>query len=294
MAFDLYITFAGLCLFSRRKEAGKEVLYVLLPDVKHVHVNGQPMEPHRAVVGYHARYHHSTPSPKTLVPGKNPHFKEHNLNGHDLDLSGIESKDSLKPELDHMDVVRVPKITPNRPEPAKALSKVVLRAGRACPTELCEPNRGAQWELTWPENGNDVTICQYMATMVHWRICNVTSAEGKDEFTLRTSSKEGGLNLATLRPDGRGRIRIYLFHTPKDELPSAGPPPFKKLKPEASMEHFEAYYSLYGVKDGPVPVLALQCGTDAALMSDPLAPPAKRERLFLGRLSTCAVAQEEA
>src|SRR5688500_3470323 len=44
MAFDLYVTFAGLCLFTRRHS---EPLRVLLPG---------PVPGHHAVVGCHARY----------------------------------------------------------------------------------------------------------------------------------------------------------------------------------------------------------------------------------------------
>lgn len=287
MAFDLFITFAGLCLFRRPKKEEEKWIEVLLPPTgEHEHCCKDASNPaskptvpgHFAKLGYHVRYDPGA----TGTPGNR--FREFDFEGKHLDLGSLGNPETLNREFRQLDVVDITDVVTKPLNPGCAIGRVTIRAGSLCPGAVCEHSRGARWEFP------DKKPAQHMSTLVTWRIRNVKeTVQGGEGLELVVTDLKSRTpeRCAILRPVD-GQIRIYLFHTPYDELPSQGVPPFQTWTQEepdpTKAEHFRAYYDLFpGHKpaqgDVPVfvdegndeddfePVLALFAGTpDAKLM----------------------------
>lgn len=235
MAFDLFITFSGLCLFRHKK---KDKLRVLLPETSGCHR-------HYPVFGYHARYRPGALS----TPGKR--FVEHPLGCGALLLDQFEADDDLDRSLGRTDVVDISAVARKPADPSRAFLQVVIGAGAVCPPSVCEQPRGARWKLgkhAGPEEG------RHMATSLTWRIQHVRQQVGNyDGLTLNVPEHNGTVKTVTLRPD-RGQIRVFVFHTMEDEQLSAGPPPFEQLCPNHPADHFSIYYGLFRRPvDTPIP-----------------------------------------
>jgi hypothetical protein len=231
MAFDLYVTFAGLCLFKRRHD---EPLRVLLPG---------PVPDHHAVVGCHARYAGTA----TNAAGD---LWEHPIpQGGQIGLDEVRSTDALDRSLAGLHVVDLFALMQRPAERDRAFAEVVIGHGSACSPHPWERARGARWELAWPKG----IYWNHMATAVTWRIRDVqdrieTNEEGI-ELTVRMPSG-ARRTLATLRPRG-GHVSMYVFHAPRCELPSGDLGTCQEnLAPGDGMPHFQAYYSLF---DGESP-----------------------------------------
>ncbi len=256
MAFDLFITFAGLCLFQRPKEGGEELKVFLPPTQGHEHCCKDASDPtsestvpgHFARLGYHVRYD------PTLTGGPGKRFQEFEFAGKHLDLGSIGGRPkTLNREFRQLDVVDITDVVTEPLCPDRAIGGATIRSGSLCPGAVCEHSRGARWEIP----GKKPT--QHMATLVTWRIRDVKKVmEGGEGLELVVTDLKGRNpeRCAVLRPVD-GQIRIYLFHTPHDELPSQGVPPFQTWNSKGpngeratEADHFRAYYSLFPGHDG--------------------------------------------
>lgn len=228
MAFDLYITISGLCLLARRSEE----LVVFLP---RTHGNCK----HFAVLGSHARYQPDRPA--EAVNG----FVEHHLGEQSL-LLDFDTEHALDTHLGGYDIAELPKAYgPLKPE--ERYLQLILSDGSACPEGICRQEKGARWRYQ-EKNQN-------LATEVHWRVRDVTSeAEGKEGINVRVISPMNEAHEITFRPVNR-QLRIYLFHTVADELPSNNPPAPKLLPVGEPAPHFSHYYSLLTQPECEPPIL---------------------------------------
>jgi hypothetical protein len=264
MAFDLYVTFAGLCLFKRKHN---EPMRVLLPDA------GMS---HRAVVGWHVRY--------AVRPDATARrFEERPLvRSGELRLDSLTTDDRLNTSLSGLDIVEIFPLMQRPAKRNKALAEVVVGHGSACPPHICEHFRGARWNLCWPHGEYE----QHMATALTWRIAAVESRlAGSNEEGIELVQHVGGATpkLGTLRPIN-GQIRIFVFNVKPGELPSANPPEMETLRPGYPAEHFTAFYTLF---DPPAPNCVPEFVDDGT----------PRELPFIGgvfgRLFTCMVASTD-
>ncbi|HEU4455835.1 MAG TPA: hypothetical protein VFR81_22410 [Longimicrobium sp.] len=309
MAYDLFITFAGLCMFRRprveeeargggsREDRRVEVL--LPPTGAHAEccgdgrsgdhgAAGERVPGHFARLGYHARYDPTV----TSAPGKR--FREFDFTGKRLDLGSLGNPDSLNREFGHMDIVDLTDVVTGPLDPDCAIGQVIMKAGSLCPGAVCDHSRGARWKLAKKET-------QHMATLVTWRIRRVRElVRGAEGLELKVADLKSGEKevCGILRPVD-GQIRIYVFHTPWDELPSQGVPPFQTwtsggLKPTEA-DHFKAYYELFPDHgDDAVPMFVdegvdedeereAEAGTEAARSDGPAAvSPQPKAHLHLG------------
>jgi hypothetical protein len=264
MAFDLFVTFAGMCLFKIKPD--EPLLRVLLPG---------PVHNHHAIVGFHLKY-----AVQSTAHGNR--FRERPLpRGGKLLLDRLVTDDTLEPNLDGYNVVNLTEVLGRPPEPDKAFCQVLLKHGSACPRALCEPADGAIWKLEGSAGGKP----QHMATSVTWCVSNVQNELGRTgEEGLDLLLEVGGATqkLAELRPQGN-QIRLYVFHTHACELPSGNPPCIQRLRKGHKVEHFRDYYKLFpGDPPDAAPVF-VNDGSKRAL-------PFAEARAF-GRLFTCMVSQ---
>lgn len=247
MAFDLYVTFSGLCLFWKRKESP---LQILLPDATGFD--------HRIVVGYHVRY-----DPR-LTSASYARFFEHKIQeqGWELRLDRLQTLDEgIDVEMKEVSIVNIHKIVKKPPNLSNAYFRASVNRGALCKRNDCEHEMGAHWTLKESEEEEDRP--ERMATTIHWKIPNVSATVGNREgLTLQVCRRceQNDIEekcLANLYPVN-GQIRIYVFHTPRSEFPSATPENLEQVKPNHTVEHFRAYYKLFdGInpKQKPVPKL---------------------------------------
>jgi hypothetical protein len=273
MSFTLHVTFSGLCLFRR---SPTDELLVLLPP-------GHQGDPHVARVGYHVRYD------STLVSPQGARFAEIPFEGRVLDLRGITSGTSLDPSfpahLDALEVVDISDIVDEPARPSRERARVHIRHGGVCPIGVCARPRGAQFKIRWNEaNGQQKEKLQRMATSVQWIIPEVQ----QNSLALKSTDLRGAdeQTHATLTPDGNNRIRIYVFHTLPDELPSSVRPAHEKLKKGTPAPHFRHYYHLFGNPAAqPIPTFHEH--------RDPANSQKILRNLFFGRRFTCMVASAD-
>lgn len=218
MAFDLYITFSGLCLLARRKEE----MLVLLPRTDGCHK-------HWAVLGSDVRY-----QPDRTGEAVNG-FVEHRLAEQQI-LLDLDTEHALDNHLHGFDIAEIPR-TAGLLRPDLSYLQFVLVDGAPCPLGLCNQEKGAKWEYRGKR--------QNLATELHWRIRDVTSdADGAEGLSVRVATTDSRKYDVVLRPVNR-QIRMYLFHTIADELPSNNPPAPNLLEPDSEAPHFCHYYDLF-------------------------------------------------
>lgn len=276
MPFTLHVTFAGLCLFRRNPT---DRLVVLIPDTP-------PSHRHEAVLGFHVRYEEQTGQ-----PGRR--FHEINLRDRVLDLSSLSTGDtfdiSFPQALADAGVVDISHVVERPAKNDRAVARVEIAHGTVCPANVCATPSGALWHLCRDEGGT--TLCDeeptFMATSVQWIISNVTEqVRGSEGLELKTKERRTGnvITHATLRPDDEDRIRIYVFHSPANELPSSPGAPRKRLKHGDRADHFREFKRLFDrPAREPVPRFHAYRRADQQLV----------DLRFLGRLFTCMVASAD-
>lgn len=277
MAFDLYITFSGLCMLVRRKDE----LHVLLPRTHDAHK-------HIAVIGSHRKY-------QPEVGGSSP-FVEYELGAGPISLEDLETDQGFSARLDAFEIADMGGCVGDRRNPNAVYAQLVLNQGSPCPLAVCENHGGAVWKF----KGED----RRLSTSLHWRIRDVQEdMDGREGLSVRVITAAGPSIDVKLRPV-QGQIRMYLFHTLPDERPSSGPPQPKPIQAGTPAPHFGHYFDLFA----PLAQLPARCHPvftsdreefvaelDAGSASvQPGSPAARRRRLvqenFVGRRYSCVLA----
>ncbi|HEY0019451.1 MAG TPA: hypothetical protein VGC13_24330 [Longimicrobium sp.] len=229
MAFDLYITFSGLCMLVRRPDE----LLVLLP---HTHDGDHK---HVAVFGSHRRY-------QPEAAGGTP-FVEHELGRGVVSLDDLDADSKLRTNLQGFEIADITGCVSPVQNPGAIFAQIVVNQGAPCPREVCEQHHGAYWNFRDPENHGSVKR-QRLATALHWRIRDVREeVDGREGLMVRVTPSSGQPYDVTLRPSG-GQLRMYVFHTLPDEKPSSGPPHPRPIKNGEKAPHFEHYFELFDGK----------------------------------------------
>jgi hypothetical protein len=237
MAFDLHVTFAGMCLLVHDRTQ----LHVLLP----------PTHEHVAKLFY-AQQHVDPTADKKEISEKHP------LKNRLLDLRPLGPGSSVPgpvpPTVINLGTVmglaverklfesidtRPPAPFGQDPLPGLVLARVSLAAGTGI-VPLPPGNLGAVWKLKGGYHR--------LAIKVQWTIPDVTGTE----FRLRLkglngeSDEEVEHKLTPIREGGRDMIHLYVFHSPEDDLPNnlPLPAPTTTLEIGAPASHFISYYSL--------------------------------------------------
>lgn len=257
MAFDVYVTFAGLCLFvDRGSEHPMEVL--LPPTGAMTHTTGCGCQEHQAGHGAGAagRHHagggaadgdahhggggngsggggggHTHPQHYAVVAyptiyeegdasaEQTPDFREFDLMGGVLDLSCLAARNRHL-QVFLRDVVDLTEVVKGQPaDRAAAVGEVLIASGTACPISVLDHYPGGRWKL-----GNRPP--EQMSTRIRWVIPDVVETwEGGEGLKLRILDKQGNVRetLPTLRPTPDKRIMLWIYHTLEDELPSRQP-----------------------------------------------------------------------
>ncbi len=271
--FDLDIVFVGLCMLVKD---GKR-LHVLLPRSAGAHE-------HEAKLFVHPSFIDGEELPGAEEPA------EFELKNRQLDLTRLKPSDS--PDLDFaksnvFDLGtfvdrKVPRhlleTGSGTTEPNACAARVTLAAGK-----MVKRKKGSFWKLTRTKPSFE-EFRGHMAIAVRWRIKDV---EG-DSITLQLmalNNAAGRDETATLFAVS-GRIELWVYHSPKDDLPSAVPPdPKTPIAPDdCKAPHFGMYYDLLpAVLEAPVPDLLFldtanqpthetDPGTTGASPSDPCIP----------------------
>jgi hypothetical protein len=268
MAFDVHVTFVGLCLFVDR--GPENPMEVLLPATG-AHA-ASPPDPHAtsggdcpcSVHGHagaaphadgthggtaHVHEHAAAVLYPTALEEEEagedpPELRRFDLKGGVLDLSGLATYNRhLHVYL--RDVVDLTEVVKGRlADRDAAAGKVLIASGTSCPISLRPHFAGGRWKL-----GNRPR--QHMSTRVHWIIPDVVETAGEDGeegLALRILDAQGNVReaLPTLRPF-QNRIDLFVYHALEEEIP-----PFKanlasddEIRPGDRAEHFEAFYALF-------------------------------------------------
>lgn len=273
MPFQLNITFAGMCLLVHDK--GSSRLQVLLPPTGHDH-GGPPVPVHLARLLYEASQEQANGAPIGRL-------KALEMEGRALDLTNLPASAEFCPDLPPA-VTRLSEATPrpvsrtlfgNAPG-GRLLARVTLDRG-----EESWHHPGVRWHL-----GSGPA--EPRAIAVTWTIEDVRA----DSLELRLAPLSGGASGETveLYPKENGKLDLYLFHAPENEIPQSlpiryldGPAP----QPGERAEHFAAFYRLLEgpVGDPPVPVYPTAGVKDARAEAMPAS--------VLGSLHTCVTATAE-
>lgn len=218
MAFDLHITFGGMCLLVRDYQM--ERLCVLLPPV--------PPE-----MGH--------PHTSTLHVKVGGEVKCVSLAGLHLDLSPLPTDDGLAfnfplnlVDLDYVTREAVARDLLGDLTSGSVLSTITLAAGSCGGV-----SRGARWCL-----GSRPP--RFMATTVEWVIRSVDRAavDGLAEYTRCDASEL----IKTIESNHTPALHVGIFNTPKHDKPSELPPinrPLDRPAPGVEIRHFDAFYGLY-------------------------------------------------
>lgn len=242
--FDLYITFAGLCMLV--DDDKKKRLHVLLPRTdKHEHEAKLLFNPGFKLGETGDLNHDKTPTSVDLKHRK-------------LDLSTLVSPDPLKPNFPQCDVLDLGRVTGKTvarnlldkgdasTAPGDSVTRVTLASGKATMRK-----RGAKWTI-----GADPA--DYMATSVEWRIRSLkgTSLTLNLEPLDKSGSSEGPIHLRVVD----GEIRIWIYHVLNEDLPEKVPPLARPCrKPDGGVAHHVVeLYKLLGT-EGKAPVFD-SCG----------------------------------
>ena len=245
--FDLYITFAGLCM--------------LVDDDKRLHALLPRTDTHK-----HEAKLLFNPGFKMGATGELNHRlkpESIDLKHRKLDLSGHVSPDPLKPNFAQCDVLDLGRVTGKKvardlldkgdatTDPNVSVSRVTLASGKGTLRK-----RGAKWKI-----GTDPA--DYMATSVQWRIRSLKGTS----LTLnldRLNNKSDPATSVSLRAVD-GEIWIWIYHVPNEELPNELPPVARPCrKPEGGMAHHveELYKLLDTTGEPPVFDSCGDCGTN--------------------------------
>lgn len=265
MAFDLHITFAGMCLFVPDKKNGQDVMHVLLPSTEHGHGGG--MSHHLSQLLYKPEHDPGKSASEALEkPMEVP------LRDRLLDLTHLGDKSSYIPP-DFSGVVDLNEAAERKVDRAfldevdtggRVVTRVTLAAGSA---SIPERSKGGKWRL-----GH---ISKQMATGVEWTISDVQG----DFLELELEGMNRDVNqpphvlrLEPVADGGKQVIHLWLYHSPESEIPGELPPSKipRTPNPGEKAEHFAAFYNLTGA---PVPVFEEmpKRGKDApALLGDEL------------------------
>lgn len=231
MAFDLFITISGLCLLVRKEEE----LLVLLPAT-----SDDPKHKHHAVLGSHARYQPEEATAASV-------FVEHHLARQTISFDDFDTDHAFRADLEKLGIAKIPKKDVGTLTPAKSYLQFMLADGGPCPENLCAHEKGGRWLYK--------NVEQTLATALHWRIRDVNSdVDGREGLAIKVLSTMGERYTVKMRPVNR-QIRMYLFHTPADELPSQNPPVPQHLPSGTPAPHFCHYFELFSSGECDAPTL---------------------------------------
>ena len=228
MAFDLYITFSGLCLFAPGPDG---TLQVLLPEIR----GGGGATSHEPIIGSEVIY-------QPGAPGETDDLWHCRLGRGVVDLTDLKTSDSLKFDLSPASVVDIRRIADAPLKPTAARVQVLLKKGALCTD--CDTVYGARWWMVYPF---EFPKLMHMATKIHWKVSGITNKVGDGEGLRLSYPPVVGdeCKLFTLRPDARKEIRIDIYNTPSDEHPGKPNPAEEEILPLGSAKHFRAYYDLF-------------------------------------------------
>lgn len=249
MPFQLNVTFSGMCLLVHDRKADR--LQVLIPPT------GQP------ATGDRDHHQHGVDIHLARLGFYGDRLKPGGADDGGLQLLGLENVLVRFPEIpsddsflfatssDVLDVNEitgrtVPESLFKRETNGRVLARVVLEKGRE---RWHHP--GGRWRI-------DGGPPQQMAIATTWTVDDVQSDRLEVELTGLNGSPLA--QRLTLYPDSSGRLNLYVFHSPLDEIPTVALPecwpgarPWRVAAMPTAGEpanHFAAFYTLYD----PLPV----------------------------------------
>ncbi len=270
MSFDLHLEMAGMCLLVRKTNE----LLVLLPPT------GAPGSDHHhvPVLGSEAVYQPNRDTTRGRVVGNHVY---HDLGDGDIDLDTQPKQASLKPDLSRFDPANLTDCAKGKVLPEKAFFRMHLKHGEPCTT--CIAPKGARWRPR-PE-----APPVHMGTMVNWLIPGLENMV-KDEqgierpgLRVRVTPPPGEQPYdVVFRPDAKGKLALFLYHTLSDELPGS-PKPMNTIPPvDTPAPHFCHYFSVIDADPDCMKPTFFDADVETTL-----APPLAFD--FFGRRYSCII-----